>query len=180
MMLLLNGCVGPNKSESFFIVLNSTFGFSVILFFVSILWIKIISMFREGELRDLPNIMTIQLVGIFIVSALISSYIFIYKSDVMTFRIMGDDPITEWIALQFLAIFHTPIIAFYSIITLSVVRIKPFLRYFYLFLPLLIHISISYIKAFYWRSHFLTKISRNYNCDGVKWNAAASRIERRW
>lgn len=61
---------------------------------------------------------------------------------------MGDDPLTEWIALQLLTIIGTPIIALYAFIGLSIVRLKPILKYYYLILVLLIHFLIWYIKVF--------------------------------
>lgn len=148
LFLFVSGCTGPSEEESFFIGLNSIFGYSVLLFFLSILFIKFVDCFRGERIRDLPNIMIFQLLFIFFISGFISYYFYNYRSDLITHKFMGDDPLTEWIALQLLTIIGTPIIALYAFIGLSIVRLKPILKYYYLILVLLIHFLIWYIKVF--------------------------------
>lgn len=84
-----------------------------------------------------------------VISGLISFYFFNYRSDLMTYKILGDDPLTEWIAIQFINVFYLPIIAFCAFIGLSIVRILPFLKYFYLFLPVILLLLIDYIRTYH-------------------------------
>jgi uncharacterized membrane protein len=111
--------------------------------------IRIIAVYREERIKNLPILMIYQLISTFIISVLISFYFFKYRSDLMTFKILGDDPLTEWIAIQFMTIFDIPAIFICAFIGLSIVRILPFLQYVYLFLPPIIFIFIGYIQAFH-------------------------------
>lgn len=152
LILFVSGCTGPSEKESFFLGLNSIFGTTVLLFFMSIIFIKYVDSFRDEGIRDLPKLMITQLLFILFISGFISYYICCYRNDIITHKFLGDDPLTEWIAHQLLTIVGIPIIALYACIGLSIVRLIPILKYFYLILILLFQYLLWYIKVFHLNS----------------------------